>query len=95
MRKVSLYLLCIVLGSYLSACGEKSSSKTPKEKAEEAESIRELSRSMNELATTLAASGKHDKKYYIDRQTQIIEQCSKAADVMSCIKPKIDALRNE
>ena len=95
MRKVSLYLLCIVIGSYLSACSEKSSSVTEKEKAENDEKVRRISRSMDEIATHFASSGKHDKQYYIDRQVQIMNQCYTAADEASCVKKKLDALRYE
>lgn len=85
-----------VLAFSLSACGDKGSSMSGKDSAAAQEAIRNLSASIVETAGSLAVlNPKHDKQYFVDRQTQIIKECINASDFGSCIKPKFDALRYE
>jgi len=85
-----------VLAFSLSACGDKGPSMSGKDSAAAQEAIRSLSATVVETAGSLAVlNPKHDKQYFVDRQTQSIKECINASDFESCYKPKLDAMRYE
>ena len=96
MHLVIMGFFGTVLAFSLSACGDKGSSMSDKDSAAAQEAIRSLSAEVEKTAGSLAVlNPKHDKQYFVDRQTQSIKECINAADFTSCYKPKLDAMRYE
>ena len=91
-----LTIIGAALALILSACGDKESSMSDKDRAAAREAVRQMSTTVETTAASLVViNPKHDKQYYIDRQTQGISECIKAADFVSCYKPKLDAMKYE
>ena len=96
MRKRNPSILAVVSIILFSGCGEKIPSMSDKDRAEAEEAVRQISASVESTAASLVViNPKHDKQYFIDRQTQAIKACAKAADVSSCLRPKLEALKYE
>lgn len=85
-------LIALLVVVSLAACGEK---KAP-ESAEAAEAKRSLMLLINETSTNLAALGRHDKQYYIDRFTETLNKCSKNGDIdISCFQSGLESIKSE
>lgn len=80
----------------LSGCSDKDSSMSDKDRAAAQEAVRAMSAAVETTAASLVViNPKHDKQYFIDRQTQGIAECIKATDFASCYKPKFEAMKYE
>lgn len=89
-------VICAAFIVVLSGCGAKESSMSDKDRAAAQEAVRQMSATVETTAASLVIiNPKHDKQYFIDRQTQGIAECIKATDFASCYKPKLEAMKYE
>jgi cytochrome c len=67
-----------------------------KESAAAQENLRHVRANVDANAARLAGlNKKHDKQYFVDRQVQIIKECTNVPDIGSCLQPRLNALQNE
>lgn len=94
MNRLIVISAALTIG--LSGCGDKDSSMSNKDRAAAKEAVRQMAATVERTAASLVViNPKHDKQYFIDRQTQGIAECLKAVDFSSCYKPKLDAVSYE
>lgn len=92
MHLVKISLVVAVVAFSLLACGDKGSSVNGKDSAVAREATRAI---LNTAESLVELNPRHNKQYFVDRQTQILNECANAPDFSSCYKPKVHALISE
>lgn len=95
IKKICLVTSVALFFCFVSACGEKTQSLSPKEQAQQDESIRKMTDDVFSIAENLTViNSKHDKKYYVDRLLQYVAEC-KGANFTPCFTAGFERLKTE
>lgn len=96
MNFIKIGFLGVIFSCGLSACGENNFSSSENYSAADKESMRNIAANVEKIAEDLVViNPKHDKQYYIDRQSEVIEKCINSDDLFSCYKSELDVMQHE
>ena len=96
MNFIKIGFLSVIFSCGLSACGENNFSISENYSAADKESIRNITARIEKIAEDLVVlNPKHDKQYFIDRQSEVIKKCINSDDLASCYQSELDVMQHE